>query len=207
MFDTFQIIGHRGFAGKYPDNTIEGFSKAIEAGATMIEFDVQLTFDYKLAVAHDQLPRSATNLLLLSDVFDEFKDSINYYVELKTYNSTPPDSKTRLVFYTISEIIRKNLKRNCLIASFDEGCLKTAKQLGYPKLGAIYANDKTPLNTRVHCPAHKLIKKPVSQLTFAWTVNDKRRMKTLMKLGVQGIVTDHPDRLAEVCETIPSYAA
>lgn len=206
MFDTFQIIGHRGFAGKYPDNTIESFSKAIEAGATMIELDVQLTSQYKLAVAHDTLDEPDKQLML-PDVFDEFGDSVNYYVELKTFDTTLPDVKTRLTFYTISEIVRKSLKQNCLLVSFDQSCLKIAKQLGYPKLGVNYAKGIKPINVRVSCPHHKLIKEPVEGLTFAWTVNNRRRMKTLIKNGVNGIVTDYPDRLSEVCETMPSYAA
>jgi glycerophosphoryl diester phosphodiesterase len=205
MFDTFQIIGHRGFAGKYADNTLESFQKAIDAGATMIELDVQLTTNYKLAVAHDQITSSSSDQLMLPDVFSEFGDSINYYVELKTFENDVPDTKTRLTFYTINEITRNSLKQNCLIASFDDGCLKVAKQLGYPKLGTIHAKGTKSLNVRVDCPLHKLIKKPVEGLTFAWTVNDKRRMKTLMKLGVNGIVTDYPDRLAQVCETSPVY--
>ena len=31
-----------------------------------------------------------------------------------------------------------------------------------------------------------------------WTVNDKSRMRTLIRWGVDGIITDYPDRLAEV---------
>ena len=54
MFDQFQIIGHRGWAAKYPENTLLGFQKAIDAGATMIELDVQLTSDNHLVVFHDE---------------------------------------------------------------------------------------------------------------------------------------------------------
>jgi glycerophosphoryl diester phosphodiesterase len=31
-----------------------------------------------------------------------------------------------------------------------------------------------------------------------WTVNDPKRMKELIALGVDGIMTDYPDRLALV---------
>lgn len=33
-----------------------------------------------------------------------------------------------------------------------------------------------------------------------WTVNDKSRMRTLLSWGVDGIITDYPDRLREVLE-------
>ncbi len=46
-------FGHRGFAGKYPENTMLSFRKAIEAGADILEMDVHLTSDNKLVVFHD----------------------------------------------------------------------------------------------------------------------------------------------------------
>ena len=53
MFDQFQIIAQRGWPIKYPENTILGFDKAIEAGATMLEFDVQITQDDRLIIFHE----------------------------------------------------------------------------------------------------------------------------------------------------------
>ena len=61
MFSTFQIIGHRGWPAKYPENTLLGFEKAIDAGATMIEFDVQLTRYNKLVVFHDDTAKRLCN--------------------------------------------------------------------------------------------------------------------------------------------------
>ncbi len=47
------IIGHRGAAGLAPENTMESFDAAYNAGADMIEFDVRLTRDNRLVVIHD----------------------------------------------------------------------------------------------------------------------------------------------------------
>lgn len=38
-------FAHRGFSGKYPENTMLAFRKALECGADGIEMDVQLTKD------------------------------------------------------------------------------------------------------------------------------------------------------------------
>lgn len=38
-------IAHRGFSGKYPENTMLAFEKAIEAGADGIELDVHFSKD------------------------------------------------------------------------------------------------------------------------------------------------------------------
>lgn len=45
---------HRGFKGKYPENTMLAFKKAIEAGANGIELDVHLTRDGELVIIHDE---------------------------------------------------------------------------------------------------------------------------------------------------------
>ncbi len=46
--------GHRGFSGKYPENTMLAFEKALEAGCEGIEFDVHLTKDGELVIIHDE---------------------------------------------------------------------------------------------------------------------------------------------------------
>lgn len=47
-------IAHRGFSGKYPENTMLAFRKAVEAGADGIELDVHYTKDGELVVIHDE---------------------------------------------------------------------------------------------------------------------------------------------------------
>ena len=47
-------FAHRGFSGKYPENTMLAFRKAIEVGADGIELDVHLTKDGQLVIIHDE---------------------------------------------------------------------------------------------------------------------------------------------------------
>lgn len=47
------ICGHRGYKGKYPENTIMGFQKCLETGAESFETDLYLTIDDVLVVSHD----------------------------------------------------------------------------------------------------------------------------------------------------------
>jgi len=53
MRNPLMCIAHRGFSGKYPENTILAFEKAIDAGADIIEFDVTLSADDQMVVFHD----------------------------------------------------------------------------------------------------------------------------------------------------------
>ena len=54
-------FAHRGFSGKYPENTMLAFRKAIEAGADGIELDVQLTQDGHVVIIHDETVDRTTN--------------------------------------------------------------------------------------------------------------------------------------------------
>lgn len=47
------LIGHRGFCGSYPENTLISFEKAIEMGVSAVEFDVHTTKDGKQVISHD----------------------------------------------------------------------------------------------------------------------------------------------------------
>ncbi len=47
-------IAHRGFSGKYPENTMLAFKKAVEAGADGIELDVHFTKDGEVVIIHDE---------------------------------------------------------------------------------------------------------------------------------------------------------
>ena len=54
-------FAHRGFKGKYPENTMLAFSKAVEAGACGIEFDVHLSKDGELVIIHDETLERTTD--------------------------------------------------------------------------------------------------------------------------------------------------
>ncbi|RKJ71986.1 glycerophosphodiester phosphodiesterase [Butyricicoccus sp. 1XD8-22] len=54
-------FAHRGYSGKYPENTMLAFRKAIEAGVDGIELDVQLTKDDEAVIIHDESIDRTTN--------------------------------------------------------------------------------------------------------------------------------------------------
>ena len=45
-----QIISHRGYCAKYPENTMISFQKAVEVGTHGIELDVQLSKDGEVVI-------------------------------------------------------------------------------------------------------------------------------------------------------------
>lgn len=48
------VYGHRGAPVELPENTLEGFARALEVGADALEIDVHLTADGVVVVAHDE---------------------------------------------------------------------------------------------------------------------------------------------------------
>jgi glycerophosphoryl diester phosphodiesterase len=60
--DGFAVVGHRGYPGRgVTENTLPAFRRALRAGATAVELDVQLTRDGRLLVLHDPtLDRTTT---------------------------------------------------------------------------------------------------------------------------------------------------
>lgn len=48
------VMAHRGYSGRYPENTMLAFQKAAETGCQYIELDVQKTKDGVVVVIHDE---------------------------------------------------------------------------------------------------------------------------------------------------------
>ena len=51
--DDFDLQGHRGAVGLFPENSIIGFIETIKLGVTTLEMDVVITKDNKVLVSHE----------------------------------------------------------------------------------------------------------------------------------------------------------
>lgn len=49
----FDLQGHRGARGLLPENTVEGFLRALDLGATTLEMDVVVSADSQIVVSHE----------------------------------------------------------------------------------------------------------------------------------------------------------
>ncbi len=56
-----KVWAHRGFSGKYPENTLPAFQAALDLGVEGVEFDVHMTKDGELVVIHDSTLDRTTN--------------------------------------------------------------------------------------------------------------------------------------------------
>lgn len=55
------VNGHRGMPATYPENTLNGFLKAYEAGAEMLEIDLYISSDGHIVILHDDTVDRTTN--------------------------------------------------------------------------------------------------------------------------------------------------
>ena len=73
-------MAHRGYSGKYPENTMLAFEEAAQTGADGIELDVQLTKDGQVVVIHDErIDRTTDGTGFVKDYT---------YEELKKFNAS-----------------------------------------------------------------------------------------------------------------------
>ncbi|MFC1749192.1 glycerophosphodiester phosphodiesterase family protein [Pseudomonadota bacterium] len=70
------VIAHRGYAKRFPENTLVSIEAALEAGAHHVEFDVQFTSDGVPVVLHDaNLKRTTgTNKRIVRTEFSKLND-------------------------------------------------------------------------------------------------------------------------------------
>ncbi len=211
-----KIIGHRG-AADHPENTIPSFESALAQGADAIELDVRQSGDGQLVVVH---PSVVGDLSVQSTPYADFKDLAEgdeiplFETVLKKFGK-----KTLLDIELkhdgIEEAAVELIKRYCnpektLVSGFDADSLaKVHELLPEVQLGFIY-NRTQDEESRHNCPVDVVI--PQFRLAsrelieevhdegltvWAWTVNDEAEAKRLLNLGVDGLITDHPDRARE----------
>ncbi len=70
------VAAHRGLSARYPENTMEAFRAAIEAGVDQIELDVRLTKDGEAVIIHDdRVDRTANAVGKVIDMtLDELRE-------------------------------------------------------------------------------------------------------------------------------------
>jgi glycerophosphoryl diester phosphodiesterase len=64
-----ELIAHRGYPFRYPENTLLAIQAAVEAGARFVEFDVLISLDHVPVLFHD---RNMTRMCGVSGAIHEF---------------------------------------------------------------------------------------------------------------------------------------
>lgn len=272
---SLDIQGHRGCRGLLPENSVEGFIKAIQLGVTTLEMDVVISKDDRVVVSHEtymsakicldslgneiasenawqhniyrmtyeqirsydcgskvhpsfpEQQKIKTNKPLLSEVIDTVEqyiltnklDEINYNIEIKSNPDKDgiyhpePEKFAQLVLALITD---KDIKPRTNIQSFDVRSLQEArKQAPEITLALLVGNELSAAENikilgfkpAIYSPDYQLVDDGLVQYLkqeqiklIPWTINEKEDMKRIIDLGVDGIITDYPDRAMVVVQ-------
>jgi glycerophosphoryl diester phosphodiesterase len=214
------LLGHRGAPYLAPENTMESFHKAIEAGAAGFEFDVRRSRDGALVVIHDPRTRrprwnvartssAELGLPLLEDV-------------LRTFHTAWLDIEIKVpgIERQVLEMVHRHLEPSrFVITSFRAGTVREVKRLS-PETPAgwlfkrtlltlprwISAPEKFALPPLEYlCPHHSVLTRHLVKLArprglrlITWTVNTPAVFRRVRERGADVVITNFPDRFARL---------
>lgn len=219
------IIAHRGEPGRR-ENTIAGFLAGIARGAEWVELDVHLTADAQAIVHHDAhiarrslhkltleevqalaRKRKRIELPTLDEVFEAIPKRIGVDVEIKD---------PRAGRGVVAVLARHKAVERAICSSFhwptilELADLRPRVQTGI--LTSARRRDPIADIRAAHAQAifHKISSVSARQVRevqeagfgfYVWTVNRTSALRRMVELGVDGIITDYPERLIRIRKT------
>ena len=193
-----KVFAHRGFSGKYPENTMLAFKKAAEVGCYGIELDVQLTKDDEIVIMHDEtIDRTTSGTgyirdymyreLCLVDCYGKFEGEYEF--------QRIPTLREYLTWVKDTGLVT-NIELKNSVYYYEHLEEKVMDNMGFfTKENGVeyYHPDKNFLTEEMvqDCHAHGIG-------VNVWTVNKKDLMKQLNSWKVDGIFTNFPDRAKEL---------
>lgn len=277
IVQNLDIQGHRGCRGLLPENTIEGFIKAIDLGVTTLELDVVISKDSQVVVSHEPFfnheitthpegieitAENAPDFNIYEMTYDEVRkfdvgskgnpkfpiqskiktykptlsaliDTVEQYISLKNLpavsynieikfdkneeNKYHPTAEvfTKLVY---DLIIAKGIKEKCNVQCFDEKPLNILHKMDVSIATAFLVGDtgnvteklaKLDYKPTIYSPHFRLVDEALVLYChenkikiIPWTVNDEKDITNIIMLGVDGIISDYPDKVIEIYEGI-----
>ncbi len=201
-------IGHRGARGHAPDNTIESFEKALALGCDEVETDVWLMPDGSHLVSHDR-PGSPGGILSLDDVLDLCRGRMGLNVELKCEGS---DASAYQTGAAIGAHLAARGDDSVYVSSFWWPALEGVRASA-PGVRRAYLFASSPPRpalivearaaglwglhpNRAYVTADLIRDAHAGGLAVqAWTVNDAAEIARLAAWGIDGIMSDFPERI------------
>ncbi len=232
-------IAHRGFSGRYPENTMLAFRKAIEEGADGIELDVHLSSDGEVMIIHDEALKRTTGkdgcvsdytraeLEKISAATESFEPipSLEEYLDFMAGHKdkvTNIELKTFPVYYrdieekTLALVRRFDLEENIIFSSFNQLSVARMKALGAKSPCGILFSGFRVYNQGAllsksgieyfHPDFNDLDDKIVSGFKAdgvglnVWTVNEEPDIAKCIDWGVNGIISNYPDRVRKLLQ-------
>ena len=210
---------------------MEAFEVALEMGAQMLEMDTRSSLDGTSVIMHDEKVDRTTNgrgkvgemtlnelrnfrlrngerVPTLAEVLERFKDRCLINLELK---------ERSMAFQAYDLVSEKDMVSDVLFSSFDGTGLLGLKVKRPASRIALLCEDKKVemlavakrLKAEAIHPKKGLVTPELVEDAHSlnmkvnvWTVNRIPKMKKLIKMGVDGIITDRPELMRKVLRNI-----
>jgi glycerophosphoryl diester phosphodiesterase len=205
------LLGHRGARAEkaIPENTLASFDLALAQGCDGFEFDVQRSADGQAVICHDPAIHGLTiaessaqqlGLPLLGQVLTCYQTTAFLDIELKVSGLET----------VVTELLHKiSPARGFVVSSFLPEVLQTIHGLDATIPLGLICETRTQLSRWLQLPVEYVIPhftlvrqdliaaiKAAGKKILVWTVNVPADMKRFSKWEVEGIISDHPKRLA-----------
>jgi glycerophosphoryl diester phosphodiesterase len=199
------VIAHRGASWDAPENTLEAFELAVERGADYVEFDVRALPDGSLVVAHDPLGGRRPSTPTLDQALAALRGRVGIAAEAKEGVAMQG---------VLAALERHRIAADeVLVLSFRIRDLQQAKRarpdlryvlnLGHrPDPAAAGAFWGVGFRNRSARPRQIALAQSLGLAVLVFTVNEEARMRDLVGLGVDGIISDRPALLRETLATM-----
>ncbi len=222
-------FAHRGGRAHAPENTVQAFRRALDMGASGLETDAWLTADGRVVLDHDgvlrrglrrhpmaelrrdQLPAEipgleelylacGTNFELSVDVKDEEAAAAVVAVARAADPGAPkrlwlchPDRRVLARWREEHPDVR--LVNSVRARDVREGLERRAAELAAAGIDAV----------NLHCTEWTggltVLFHRFERLAFAWDAQHEREIRELVRMGIDGVHSDHVDRLVSVLGT------
>jgi glycerophosphoryl diester phosphodiesterase len=206
-------IGHRGAAGHAPENTLESIELAISMGVDVVEIDVHRSRDGHLIVMHDERVDRTTKLTgnirdmtrdqltgvpTLSEALAAVKGKAALMIELKARGladdvvSIAQNEAVYFASFFHSELLlirelKQDAKTIALIDAAPVNPTAFALEAKASHAGLCFSSLERHAIHSLHAAGIEV---------FTWTVDDPRDIAHARELGVDGIISNFPDRLS-----------
>jgi glycerophosphoryl diester phosphodiesterase len=217
-------FAHRGARLLEPENTIAAFRRALEAGATGIETDVWLSSDREVVCTHDAsvtrgLRRrkvaattaadlAAYGVPRLADVYDQLGTQFECSVDVKAPEAALPLLGVARGHGTLERL---------WVCSPELDLLRELR--AEPAVRLVHSTRRRAIDTPIERHAHDLAGWGIDALNlhhaewtaglvslfhrfdvraFAWDVQEARHLRAVLRMGVDALYCDHPDRMVAV---------
>ena len=225
-------FGHRGARAHAPENTIESFQLALRLGATGLESDVWLTADGEAVLDHDGVVRSGIRRKPISAVdrvdlpahiptLDELYDAVGTEVPLSldvkdgaAVDATVAAARaagggalTNLWLCSPSWEEAAGWKaRWPEVRVVDSTRLRRMKE-GAERRGAALADagiDAVNLHWSDWNGGLTTLFHRFELFVFGWDCQHRRQLDALLEMGIDGVYSDHVDRMVDALEGRPA---